>query len=266
MELQGRSEELRKTGLGLAVITYDPVPVLAEFASRRGITFPILSDSGSVTIKAFGILNTTVQASDPLFGYPFPGTFFLNSKGTVTSRAFEQAYQERSTISSLIARQGGRVNAPATRVSAPHMEITTYVSDQVAAPGTRFSVVLDIKPGSRIHVYAPGVEGYRPIGLRIVPPPGLVVGRIQFPPSEIYEFKPLNERVQVFQRPFRIVQDLMLERSREAEATLKATPTMTITATLDYQACDDKVCFNPQSIPLSWTIAVRALDRERVKR
>ena len=40
---------------------------------------------------------------------------------------------------------------------------------------------------------------------------------------------------------------------------------MTIHATLEYQACDDKVCFIPQSVPLSWTIALRALDRERVK-
>lgn len=252
--------------MGLAVITYDPVPVLAEFAARRRIKFPLLSDTGSATIKAYGILNTTVPASDPLFGYPFPGTFFLNRKGVVTSRAFEQAYQERSTVSSLVARQGGRVNAPATRVSAPHLDITTYTTDQLAAPGTKFSVVLDITPGTRIHVYAPGVQGYRPIGLRVAAQPGLVVGRTHFPASEIYVFKPLNERVPVFQRPFRIVQDVMLERSREAEAALRTTPTITIAATLDYQACDDKVCFNPQSIPLSWTIGVRPLDRERVKR
>lgn len=56
----------------------------------------------------------------------------------------------------------------------------------------------------------------------------------------------------------------MLDR-REAEAALKGQSNLTFTATLDYQACDDKVCFNPQSVPLSWTIGVRGLDRERVK-
>ena len=30
-----------------------------------------------------------------------------------------------------------------------------------------------------------------------------------------------------------------------------------------YQACDDKVCFTPQSVPLPWTIGLRALDRDR---
>jgi hypothetical protein len=28
---------------------------------------------------------------------------------------------------------------------------------------------------------------------------------------------------------------------------------------LEYQACDDKVCYLPQSIPVSWTIALRPL-------
>ncbi|MBI3493943.1 MAG: hypothetical protein HY047_19520, partial [Acidobacteria bacterium] len=68
------------------------------------------------------------------------------------------------------------------------------------------------------------------------------------------------------QRPFRVVQDVMLDPSREAAATLKDLKTMTIAATLNYQACDDKLCFNPQSVPLSWTVNVRPLDVERVKR
>ena len=37
------------------------------------------------------------------------------------------------------------------------------------------------------------------------------------------------------------------------------------TGAAKYQACDDKVCFTPQSVPLTWTIGLRALDRERVK-
>ena len=62
----------------MAAITYDPVTVLADFSARRGITFPLLSDNGSATIKGYGILNTTVPDANPLYGYPFPGTFILN--------------------------------------------------------------------------------------------------------------------------------------------------------------------------------------------
>jgi len=47
---------------------------------------------------------------------------------------------------------------------------------------------------------------------------------------------------------------------------LKDLKTLTIGGTLEYQACDDKMCFNPQSVPLSWTIELRALDTERAKK
>jgi hypothetical protein len=32
---------------------------------------------------------------------------------------------------------------------------------------------------------------------------------------------------------------------------------------LEYQACDDKICYNPESIPLSWTLTLLPLIRER---
>jgi hypothetical protein len=57
----------------------------------------------------------------------------------------------------------------------------------------------------------------------------------------------------------------MLDPSRAGSAALNDITTLTITGTFAYQACDDKVCFAPQSIPLSWSIAVKPLDRERVK-
>lgn len=252
--------------MGLASVTYDPVSVLADFSSRRGITFPVLSDAGSATIKRYGILNTTVSETDRLYGYPFPGTFMLSRQGVVTARFFEQTYQERNTITSLLARLGGKVEVPATKTSAPHLEITSYLTDQVAAAGTRFSIVLDIKPEARVHVYAPGVTGYKPIALAIQRQPGLVVREAHFPKAEDYFFKPLNEHVPVFQKPFRVIQDVTIDPSREAAAVLKDLKTMTISGTLNYQACDDKVCFNPQSVPLSWTINVKPLDTERAKK
>jgi hypothetical protein len=252
--------------MGLAAISYDPVSVLAAFASRRGITFPLLSDAGSETIKRYHILNTTVPETNPLHGYPFPGTFIVGPSGAVTARVFEPTYQERDTISSVLVRLGGRATAPATKITAPHIAITSYATDPAAAPGTRFSLVLDITPGPRIHVYAPGATGYKPIALSIEPQPGVVLRESHYPKPEVYFFQPLDERVPVFQRPFRVVQDVMLDASRDGVAALQGKTNVTIAGTLTYQACDDKICFTPQSVPLTWAIRVKPLDRERVKR
>jgi hypothetical protein len=47
---------------------------------------------------------------------------------------------------------------------------------------------------------------------------------------------------------------------------LQPVHSLTIKGTLSYQACDDRICFSPQSVPLAWTVSVRPVDRERVKR
>jgi len=55
------------------------------------------------------------------------------------------------------------------------------------------------------------VSGYKPIALSIDAQPGLIVRSAQYPKSEDYYFKPLNEHVQVFQHAFRVVQDVMID-------------------------------------------------------
>ncbi len=246
------------------MITYDPVSVLAEFAARRRITLPLLSDAGSATIKRYGILNTTVPDTSQLYGYPFPGTFVLNRDGVVTARFFEQAYQERNTVSTImIALGNAKTPAAAKRIETDHLEITSYVSDEVVAPGSLFSVVFDVKPHRGIHVYAPGAKDYRIINFRIDTNPILSVRPLQYPPSEVYHFKPLDERVPVFQRPFRLRQAMMVSPAPEARAALKGVETVAITGTLEYQACDDRLCFAPRSIPVSYAVNLRQLDTER---
>jgi len=266
VELQGRLEELKRQGFGVAGLSYDSTAVLSDFSRRRGITFPLLSDPGSITIKKYGILNTTVPESNrQVYGVPFPGTFMLNTRGIVTSRFFEQAYQERNTVSSIMARLGNHIDVHATTISSPQLELTSYATDDTVAPGTQFSVVVDVRPARGVHVYAPGVTGYKPIALSIQPQPGVLVRSALYPQSEDYYFKPLNEHVQVYQRSFRVVQDLVIDSSSQGAAALKTATALTINGVFSYQACDDRACFTPQAVPLTWRVNLRQLDRERVK-
>ena len=288
MELQGRVNEIRKQGLGLAAISYDPPETLAAFSRQRGITFPLLSDVGSETIKRYGILNTVAMelagpnAKDPALaddirkyvsvggpnarqaGIAFPGTFILDRDGRVKSRFFEDFYIERNTASSIIARIGAKGEAVAgAQVSTEHLQIKTYPSDAAVAPGNRFAIAFDVTPRPRMHVYAPGASSYRIITVKISPQPFLRVLPLKYPASQIYFFKPLNERVPVYEKPFTLVQEMILEGQPEAQAAFRGKESVTITGTLDYQACDDRVCFNPASVPLSWTLSLRPIVFER---
>jgi len=288
VELEGRVNELRKKGLGLAAISYDPPEIIAAFAKQRGITFPLLSDGGSATIKRYGILNPVPEwamgpdKDDPAVkaeieryvsvrnpnpsqvGIAFPGTFILDWQGRIVSRYFEDFYIERNTVSSIMMRLNARVAPVAgTKVSTAHLEITTYPSDSAVAPGNRFSIALDIQPHDGIHVYAPGAKNYRFIGLNIAAQPFVRTIPVKYPASEIYFFKPLNERVPVFQKPFTLIQEVILEGTPPAQAALRDKNAVTIAGTLEYQACDDKICYNPASVPLTWTLDLRPIITER---
>ena len=277
MELQSRHQDLRGRGLGVAVITYDPVETLAGFADAHGIEFPLLSDAGSATIRAWGLLNHEMDpARAPedrrelmrrLYGIPWPGTFLLDTAGRVTARFFEPAYQERSTVSSIAVRLGdaiaGAADRAATRVATDHLEALVWATDDVVAPGNRLSFVVDVTPKTDMHVYAPGDHGYRVIRLRLTAPDFLRSHDVTYPPSQTYHFEPLDETVPVYEEPFRLVQDVTIPMTRAIDA-LASEPdaALRVEGVLEYQACDHEVCYLPAEAPLRWELAWRPLVRD----
>ncbi len=283
MELQSRLDDIRRQGLGLAVISYDPPATLSAFSRQRSITFPLLSDEGSATIERYGILNhvpeenlgpnredpavqadvrtyvSVVGASARMVGIAFPGTFILDPDGRVTARFFEDFYIERNTVSSMLLRVGvGGAPVEASAIATAHADVTTYPSDSSVAVGNRITLAFDIVPHDGMHMYAPGADGYRVVSIQLDPQPFVRTLPIAYPPSETYYFAPLDERVPVYQAPFTLLQEVVVEGSLEAQAAFRGQQNLTLTGTLEYQACDATICYNPVSVPLAWTMELRA--------
>jgi hypothetical protein len=262
VELQGRYDDIRKQGLGLIAISYDSPETLKKFAASRGIRFPLLSDSGSATIKRFGILNEQQEPGTRSYGIPHPGTFIVDRKGVVTARFFEDAYQERYTAAAILAAQGANPIGAAVTAETQHLTMSASLSDSTVAPGERLSIVVTVTLRPTMHVYAPGKHDYRVVRLSIDPQPWLRAHQTRYPPSEIYHFKPLNERVEVYSKPFRLVQDVTILATPDIQKSLATMSTVTIAGSLEYQACDDKLCYNPARVPFSFTVVTKALDRQ----
>jgi hypothetical protein len=180
----------------------------------------------------------------------------------VTARYFEEAYQERQTLASILVKLGD-AGQRATSASTAHLDVTAGISATTVAPGHRVTLTLDVRPRRGMHVYAPGNRDYQAIGLRFDPQPHLTFHALQYPAAQDFFFQPLNEHWKVYAHPFRLLQDVTVSASPQAQAALREVKTLTITAALLYQACDDKVCYLPGTVPLSWTVAVRPLDRDR---
>ena len=267
--------------------------MIADFSERRGITFPLLADPESRTIENFGILNTVAaegigeNATDPdvqadvakyvsafganrlIVGTPYPGTFILNKKGTVTSRFFEEFYRERNTTSNIMLKTGVGVSPiAAVKGETAHLSFTAYPSNTSVTVGTRFSLALDVVPGTGMHVYAPGAEekGYKVIGFELDQSEIARFEPVIYPESEIYFFEPLDEHVPIYQSPFTILQEVVMNGDEQAENTMSTLDALTFTGTLNYQACDDAICFLPQSIPMSFTVDLERPDRQRANR
>ena len=145
----------------------------------------------------------------------------------------------------------------ASHLTTTHLTIDASASENEVAPGGRVSLLLDMVPRRRMHVYAPGATGYRVIELVMSPAAGVTYQPVKYPASEIYEFEPLHERVPVYQRPFQLVQPVVLDGSPDGAARLRKTNRLIINGTLSYQACDDRLCFAPASVPVSWTFTVK---------
>ena len=238
--------------------------ILADFAKRKGITFPLLSDPKSETIKAFGIFNTSFPEGSRAYGAPYPGTYMVDQNGVVQSKYFPDRQENRYTAPSVLLREfGSAAGTRETAVKTDHIEFNYYSTKDVVRPSLHFSLVADFNLKPKMHVYAPDVKGYTPIALEIAPSPNYKALEVEYPRSKMLFLPAIKETVPIHEGKFRIIQDVMMANERDLKGVLDGGREVKITGNLRYQACDDKICYFPQTIPLEWTLKVEPLDRER---
>jgi hypothetical protein len=221
---------------------------------------PILSDPDSRIITAFGIFNTNVPANSFQYGIPFPGTYTLDTRGVVTAKYFEDTYRERVTPNFILSRQFGDAGIQKSQVRNNHLTLTSYVSDEKVFAGNRVSLILEIELPSKMHLYAPGVKGYKPVEFQLDAHPNVRFLDTTFPKSTVMNLPAINERVPVYSNKVRITRDVILG----TEETMRKESNVELAGTFVYQACDDKICYLETKIPLKFSLGVLNQDIPRV--
>src|SRR5215510_4714931 len=130
-----------------------------------------------------------------------------------------------------------------------HATVLASPAEVNGKPGTKVALFVDVTPKPGMHVYAPGNADYIPITIKLAAPPAIKAGKVAYPKSEVMTLA--DEKVSVFQKPFRLTQDVTVEKSAEAGSTIS------VAGTVQYQACDDRVCYPPESAPVSWAVTVK---------
>lgn len=265
MELQQNAKEFEKIGLKVVGLSYDSPAILKNFAERKGIAFPLLSDPDSKVIRELGILNEDVPKDNVFFGIPHPGTFILDKAGAVSAKYFEEDYKQRYTAADILVQRFGIVpEARKTEVAGKQLNATVSASNYIVRPGQRVALVLDLQLKPGMHVYAPGVQGYIPIDWKMKEADVAAAHPTVFPKPEILYLKAIEERVPVFKDHVRLTRDVTLGADAKLKAAAGADGQFTVEGTLRYQACDDRMCYIPQELPLKWTFQYEGFDRTRV--
>jgi cytochrome c biogenesis DsbD-like protein/AhpC/TSA family protein len=223
----------------------------------------MLADPDSKTIKAYGVFNQ--EATGMQKGFARPGYFFIDPSGIIREKFFEARYRERLTGNSIISKLFPKLGQEVIEtVEAPHLQLALEQSDSIGVPGTRITLVAEVRLPPDVHVYAPGTQGYKPIKLVLETVPQLELKPTVYPQSKTLYLPAIKEKVPVFDGTFRISQDVRVASSSEFWGSLgKDGRIFTITGKLEYQACDKTICYVPASVPVKWELHVLPLDRTR---
>jgi peroxiredoxin len=267
MELQQAKPEFEAKGIHVASITYDSVGILKDFSDRKGITYPMLSDTKSKIIRAFGILNP--EGKGFAAGIPYPGIYYISPDGVIQKRYFESQYSDRITPNDIYADIFGvspLVAPEAKPISAAHITLRLSQSDKIVGSGNRLKLLVHIEPAAHVHLYAPGAEknGYKVVKLQLDPSTDYRSEPRHYPPSTLLTFPELKETVPVYSKATVLSEDLLIAATKEFNRSIGDGKTLHITGTLFYQACDDHKCFLPVQQPVSWDVHVQPFDLVRV--
>ena len=180
---------------------------------------------------------------------PGSGWIVLDAKSIVVAK-----YDPSYTLAALLVHQFGWTPPdPAKEVEGKQLTATVGASNSTVAPGQRIALTLDVELGPNMHVYAPGVEGYIPIDWKMEDSGAAQAHAPVFPRAEKLYLKAIDETVPAYRGHFRLIRDITIAPG--------AAGSFAVDGSLRYQACDDRVCYIPQTLRFEWNFERQTLDK-----
>jgi hypothetical protein len=79
----------------------------------------------------------------------------------------------------------------------------------------------------------------------------VTIGKVKYPAAEMSVSAGATEPVPVYRKPFRLAEQITVT------APAKSGDVVTIAGVINYQACDDRLCYPTASMPLTWAVTVK---------
>ncbi len=278
-------------GFGLAAISYDSAAVLHEFASRKGIAFPLLSDHESNVIRAFAVANrrypkgtlldidservTGSPGDVPVYGVAYPSVFVIGPKGAVLWRFVSEADELRLTGAAILQRSvGGIVDGSRRLLPNGRVQVTVVATNAEIGLGTRLNIGLELKMPPGFHIYGPDVgRTYHGLQWRMDQSSCWYQSEPAYPRPNLRHFPFEQDDLPTYEGNIRITRELVLKPvlsaaepslfrlfqsvCQDSGSNVKATGVVT------FQACNERQCYPPESVAVEWKFHFVPPNRER---
>jgi AhpC/TSA family/Disulphide bond corrector protein DsbC len=234
VELEQSRMLLEKNAVRIAAISYDSQEILAAFAQKHSIGFPLLSDKGSHVIRKFGIFNFNMAPDLRSHGVPHPVEYVVTPDGT--------NYQHRVTGSAVALAEFGTIESDAPTVVLKSGALTARIgfSSAQAFAGQKVGFFVDFALQPRWHIYGrPLPAGYTATSVTFESS-ALVSQTLGLPAAEMLDIPALGETLPVYSGSFRGIGTLLLKFPLpEGRLALHG---------LAFHQCSDTVCEPPETI------------------
>lgn len=133
--------------------------------------------------------------------------------------------------------------------SAQYVTVENGVEGMVR-PGGRVLLWMRVTPQPGKRVYAAGARDFQPVAFVMTPHPAITASKPAYSESELDANSGSATPVPVYKKTFRIAVPIVIS------PTLKHNDALTIGAAINYQACDDRLCYPSTSIPVLWKLSL----------
>jgi hypothetical protein len=259
---------------------------LHDFAARKAIAFPLLSDHDSAVIRSYGVadrryrktsqLDVDSSGEVPVYGLAYPSVFVLSPDGTVLWRFVSEHEELRLTAGSILTRSVGQlVVQTRTPLDTGRIHLEVAATDTYASVGSRLTLGIELQIPPGWHVYSPQVgDEYHGTAWRMDSSECSIDGEVAYPEPRWQRPAFADSKLPEYDGTIRLTREFVvvpmlsdmqsgvLEKFRNS--CLDSDSKLRASGSLEFQVCSDRECLPPQSAPLKWSFTFVPPDRTRV--
>lgn len=242
---------LEKNGVHIAAVSYDSQAILAAFAQKHSIGFPLLSDQGSEVIRKFGIFNSNMAPDLRSYGVPHPVEYLVSPEGIVVKKYFVPNYQHRVSGSAVALREFGSVegDAPVVTLGSGALAVQIGLSSGKVFAGQEvgFFAHFALQPGW--HIYGTPLPASYTTTSITFESPSVLRQKVELPAAEMLDIPALGETLPVYSGSFSGAGALLLKFPLPEGR-------LVLPGRLTFQQCSDTICEPPETMPFELALTL----------